>query len=53
MAEAKLMDYYAVLNLPPKADLSGIENAYARLSDDLNQCYHHRADTGRGDDADH
>ena len=35
MAEANLMDYYAVLNLPPKADLSGIENAYARLSDDL------------------
>lgn len=35
MAEAKLMDYYAVLNLPPRADLSGIENAYARLSDDL------------------
>src|SRR5688572_22825165 len=29
------MDYYAVLNLPPRADLSGIENAYARLSDDL------------------
>ena len=24
MAEAKLMDYYAVLNLPPRADLSGI-----------------------------
>ncbi|HQW51758.1 MAG TPA: DnaJ domain-containing protein [Tepidiformaceae bacterium] len=35
MAEAKLIDYYAVLNLPPKADLSGVENAYARLSDDL------------------
>ena len=35
MAEAKLMDYYAVLNLPPRADLSGIETAYARLSDDL------------------
>lgn len=35
MAEAKLLDYYAVLNLPPRADLSGIENAYARLSDDL------------------
>lgn len=35
MAEAKLMDYYAVLNLPPRADLSGIENAYARLSDDM------------------
>ncbi len=35
MSDAKLMDYYAVLNLPPKADLSGIETAYARLSDDL------------------
>jgi len=35
VAEGKLIDYYAVLNLPPKADLSGIENAYARLSDDL------------------
>ena len=35
MAESRLLDYYAVLNLPPKADLSGIENAYARLSDDL------------------
>ena len=35
MAEAKLLDYYAVLNLPPRADLSGIETAYARLSDDL------------------
>ena len=35
MADAKLIDYYAVLNLPPRADLSGIENAYARLSDDL------------------
>ena len=35
MSDAKLMDYYAVLNLPPKADLSGIEIAYARLSDDL------------------
>ena len=35
MSDAKLMDYYAVLNLPPRADLSGIENAYARLSDDL------------------
>jgi curved DNA-binding protein CbpA len=29
------VDYYAILNLPPRADLSGIENAYARLSDDL------------------
>ena len=35
MAASKLIDYYAVLNLPPKADLSGIETAYARLSDDL------------------
>ncbi len=35
VSDAKLMDYYAVLNLPPKADLSGIETAYARLSDDL------------------
>jgi curved DNA-binding protein CbpA len=33
--EAALLDYYAVLNLPPKADLSGVANAYARLSDDL------------------
>lgn len=35
MAKSKLVDYYAILNLPPKADLSGIENAYARLSDEL------------------
>ena len=35
MAEAPLIDYYAILNLPNKADLLGIENAYARLSDDL------------------
>lgn len=30
-----MVDYYAVLNLPPRADLAGIENAYARISDDL------------------
>lgn len=35
MSNARLIDYYAVLNLPPKSDLSGVENAYARLSDDL------------------
>jgi curved DNA-binding protein CbpA len=35
VAEAKLVDYYAILNLPPRADLQGIENAYARLSDEL------------------
>lgn len=35
MSDARLIDYYAVLNLPPKSDLAGVENAYARLSDDL------------------
>ena len=35
MAESKLVDYYAILNLPPRADLQGIENAYARLSDEF------------------
>jgi curved DNA-binding protein CbpA len=35
VAEPKLVDYYAILNLPPRADLQGIENAYARLSDEL------------------
>ncbi|MCC7365269.1 MAG: DnaJ domain-containing protein [Dehalococcoidia bacterium] len=35
MAEATLVDYYAALNLPHNADLTGIENAYARLSDEL------------------
>jgi curved DNA-binding protein CbpA len=35
VAEANLIDYYAILSLPPRADLMGIENAYARLSDDF------------------
>ncbi|MBE7517905.1 MAG: DnaJ domain-containing protein [Thermoflexaceae bacterium] len=35
MAEAKMVDYYAILNLPPTADLTGIDNAYARLSAEL------------------
>ncbi len=35
MADAKLVDYYAALNLPHDADLAGIENAYARISDEL------------------
>lgn len=35
MAEQKLVDYYSILNLPPRADLQGIENAYARLSDEF------------------
>ena len=35
MADTSLVDYYGILNLPPRADLVGIENAYARISDDL------------------
>ncbi len=35
MAEGELIDYYGILNLPPRADLMGVENAYARISDDL------------------
>lgn len=35
MAEAKIVDYYSILNLPPTADLIGIDNAYARLSAEL------------------
>lgn len=32
-----IIDYYAVMNLPTSADLSGVENAYARLSSELAQ----------------
>lgn len=35
MAESRIVDYYAVLSVPPTADLMGIENAYAHLSDEL------------------
>ncbi|MGI8423828.1 MAG: J domain-containing protein [Chloroflexota bacterium] len=35
MASARIIDYYAILNVPPTADLAGIESAYARLSDEL------------------
>ncbi|MEP7262643.1 MAG: DnaJ domain-containing protein [Usitatibacter sp.] len=35
MAKGDLIDYYGILNLPPRADLMGVENAYARISDDL------------------
>ena len=35
MAETRIVDYYAVLAIPPTADLMGIENAYAHLSDEL------------------
>ena len=31
----RIVDYYAVLNLPATADLDGIENAYMRLPRDL------------------
>ncbi|MGE5595773.1 MAG: J domain-containing protein [Hyphomicrobiales bacterium] len=34
-AQARLVDYYAALNLPHDADLTGVENAYARISDEL------------------
>lgn len=34
-AAAGVIDYYGLLNLPPSADLAGIENAYARISDEL------------------
>jgi curved DNA-binding protein CbpA len=29
------VDHYAALNLPPTADFTGVENAYARLSNEL------------------
>ena len=35
MAEAQVIDYYTVLNLPPNADFTGVQNAYARLSREL------------------
>lgn len=35
MAERRIIDYYAILAVPPTADLAGIENAYVRLSGDL------------------
>lgn len=35
MANASVIDYYAVLHVPFDADLVGVENAYARLSDEF------------------
>ena len=35
VAEPALIDYYAILSLPSHADLMGVENAYARISDEL------------------
>jgi curved DNA-binding protein CbpA len=46
VSDTKLIDYYSVLNLPPKCDLAGIETAYARLSDDLMKASDHD-DTAR------
>lgn len=37
VAEARIIDYYAILAVPPGADLSGIQNAYARLSDEVSR----------------
>ena len=35
MVSKRIVDYYAVLNVPATADLEGIENAYTRLSQEL------------------
>ena len=35
MAEKKLVDYYGVLRVPAGAELTGIEAAYARLSNEF------------------
>lgn len=35
MANPRIIDYYAILAVPPSVDLIGIEAAYTRLSDEL------------------
>lgn len=35
VANPRIIDYYAILAIPPSADLVGIESAYTRLSDEL------------------
>ena len=35
MVSKRIVDYYAVLNVPASADLEGVENAYSRLSREL------------------
>jgi len=35
MPDRSIIDYYAILNVPYNVNLAGVENAYARLSDDL------------------
>lgn len=41
MANPRVIDYYAILAVPPNADLAGIETAYARLADELVTQSHH------------
>ncbi len=35
MSDKRIIDYYAILNLPPYANFDGVENAYTRLSGEL------------------
>ena len=35
MTQARIVDYYAILAVPPGADLMGVQNAYARLTDEI------------------
>jgi hypothetical protein len=35
VSHSAVVDYYAILNLPATVDLAGVENAYARISDEL------------------
>jgi len=35
VSDTVVVDYYAILNLPANVDLAGVENAYARISDEL------------------
>lgn len=37
MSQARIVDYYAILAVPPGADLTGIQNAYARLTDEISR----------------
>lgn len=37
MSQARIVDYYAILSVPPGADLTGIQNAYARLTDEISR----------------
>ncbi len=35
MSQARIVDYYAILAVPPGADLTGIQNAYSRLTTEI------------------